>query len=70
MNLRESISAHAYPVMAAIGTISIVMISISLLPVAQWTRSQNECIERTYRIAGTNNAGMPTKVWSCNGGGE
>ena len=70
MNLRERIAAHAFPAMAAVSTLSLVGISVSLLPVAQWARSQNECIERTYRIAGTNNAGIPTKVWSCNGGGE
>ncbi len=70
MDTREMIRAHAYPVLAAISSISLVTISISLIPVAKWTRSQNECIERTYRIDGINNAGLPTKVWSCNGGGQ
>ncbi len=70
MTPREMIRAHAYPILATISTVSLVIISFSLVPVAKWTRSQNECIERTYRIDGTNNAGIPPKVWSCNGGGE
>ena len=70
MDTREMIRAHAYPVFAAISTVSLVIIAVSLIPVAKWTRSQNECIQRTYRIDGINNAGLPTKVWSCNGGGE
>ena len=68
MNLRESINAHSYPLMAAISTISLVVVATSLLPIANWARNQNECIERTYRTA--DNAGIPTKVWSCNGGGD
>ena len=70
MNFKDSIASHSYPVMGAVSTISLLVISISLLPVAQWARNQNECIERTFRTAGTNNAGIPTKVWSCNGGGD
>lgn len=64
------IRAHAYPVFAAISTVSLLIIAVSLIPVAKWTRSQNECIDKTYRIDGINNAGLPTKVWSCNGGGQ
>ena len=70
MNPREIIRAHAYPVLAVVSTVSLVLISISLVPVAKWTRSQNECIEKTYRIGGINSAGIATKVWSCNGGGS
>ncbi len=70
MTPREVIRAHAYPVLATISTVSLVMISASLVPVSKWTRSQNDCIERTFRIDGKNNAGIPTKVWSCNGGGD
>tara|TARA_B100000700_G_C14447719_1_gene580174 strand:+ start:82 stop:294 length:213 start_codon:yes stop_codon:yes gene_type:complete len=69
MDFRETITSHSYPIMAAISTVSIVLIAASLVPIAYWARSQNECIEKTYRSAGTNNAGIPTKVWSCNGGG-
>jgi len=70
MTPREMIRAHAYPLLAGISTVSLVITSVSLIPVAKWTRSQNECIERTFRIDGANNAGIPTKVWSCNGGGD
>ena len=70
MNPREVIRAHAYPVLAVVSTFSLVIIAISLVPVAKWTRSQNECINKTYRIGGINYAGLPTKVWSCNGGGS
>ena len=70
MNLKDSIASHSYPFMAAVSTISLVLIAISFIPVAQWARTQNDCIERTFRTAGTNSAGIPTKVWSCNGGGD
>ena len=70
MNLKDSIASHSYPAMAVVSTISLFVIAFSLLPLAQWARTQNECIERTFRTAGTNKAGIPTKVWSCNGGGD
>ena len=64
------IRAHAYPVLAAVSTVSLALISVSLLPIAQLARTQNECIERTFRVDGKNNAGLAEKVWSCNGGGD
>ena len=70
MTPREFVRAHAYLVMAFVSTVSVSVIAISLLPVAKWARTQNECVERTFRIDGKNNAGIPAKVWSCNGGGE
>ena len=69
MNPRESLAAHSYVILATLSTVSLAVISVSLLPVAKWAMSQNECIERTYRTT-VNNAGIPTKVWSCNGGGD
>tara|TARA_Y100001968_G_C19412826_1_gene747299 strand:+ start:1059 stop:1268 length:210 start_codon:yes stop_codon:yes gene_type:complete len=69
MDLKDSIASHAYVVLATISTFSLLAVSISLLPVAKWARIQNECIERTFRTE-SNNAGIPTKVWSCNGGGD
>jgi len=59
-----------YQLLAAIGTLSLLVLAISLLPIAKWSRTQNDCIERTFRTDGTNNAGIPSKVWSCNGGGD
>ncbi len=67
---REMIRSKAYPILAVISTISLVGIFASLIPIANWTRIQNECIERTFRIDGTNTQGLPAKVWSCNGGGD
>ncbi len=64
------IRAHAYPVLATVSTVSLVLIAISLMPIATWSRSQNECIEKTFREGGVNTVGIPTKVWSCNGGGN
>ncbi len=70
MNPREIIREHAYPVLAVVSTASLALIACSLLPIADWARTQNECIEKTFRVDGTNNAGIPAKVWSCNGGGD
>ena len=70
MNPRETIRAHAYPVLAAVSTVSLVLIAVSLVPLAEWSRNQNECIEKTFKINGKNTQGLSGKVWSCNGGGE
>ncbi len=70
MNPREMIRAHAYPFLALVSTFSLAIIALSLLPVAKWTRSQNECIERTFRVSGKDVKGLSSKVWSCNGGGD
>ena len=70
MTPREILRDQTYPILAGISTISLVVIAYSLIPLAEWARTQNECIERTFRIDGANNAGIPAKVWSCNGGGD
>ena len=70
MNPREMIRAHAYPLFAAVSTLSLAVMAVSSVPLAQWARTQNECIEKTFRIDGINKAGIPAKVWSCNGGGD
>ena len=70
MTPREMFRAHAFPVLAGVSTVSLVLISVSLVPVARWARTQNDCIERTFRIDGKDNAGISAKVWSCNGGGD
>ena len=61
---------HAYPALALISTIALVTGVTRLGPIAKWAESQNECIEKTFRIDGTNRSGLPNKVWSCNGGGS
>ena len=70
MSPRDMIRAHAYPALAFLSTFSLVFIAFSLYPLGQWARTQNDCIERTFRSDGSNNAGIPSKVWSCNGGGN
>ena len=49
---------------------SLNKVSDSYLPISEWAKLQNECIERTFRIDGNNTQGIPSKVWSCNGGGN
>ena len=70
MNSREIFKQQLYPLFAALSSVSLLLISISLLPIAKWAQTQNTCIEKTFRTDGTNNAGIPSKVWSCNGGGD
>ena len=70
MNIKEGSKIQLYHFFAAISSASLLLISISLFPIAQWARTQNNCIDRTFRTDGTNNAGIPSKVWSCNGGGD
>jgi len=42
---REMVRAHAYPLLAAISTICLVVIAISLLPVAKQARHFNRCLD-------------------------
>ncbi|WP_320668080.1 hypothetical protein [Prochlorococcus sp. MIT 1307] len=70
MSTKETSKIQIYPLFAAISSASLLLISISLLPIAQWAKTQNDCIDKTFRTDGTNNAGVPSKVWSCNGGGD
>ena len=70
MNSKETFKQQLYPLFAALSSVSLLLISISLLPIAKWAQTQNICIEKTFRTDGTNNAGIPSKVWSCNGGGD
>ena len=49
---------------------SVKEISIDLEPLSTWAESQNECVTKTFRIDGKNTQGIPSKVWSCNGGGQ
>ena len=69
MDYQKKITQLSYPFLASLGVLSILSIAISLLPLAQWARTQNECVERTFRTEDSN-AGIPAKVWSCNGGGD
>ena len=68
--MKTLIKSYGYPLIASLSAISLISISVSLRPISQWAKIQNECVEKTFRIDGTNNAGIPAKVWSCNGGGD
>ncbi len=74
MTPREMIRKHAYPFLAAISTMTLVITSISIIEasrsLSKWAKTQNECIERTFRINGKDTQGLSAKVWSCNGGGD
>ena len=82
--LKELIDNNKYLICAGLSTLSLVFTSISTIsvsksvkeisrelePISIWADSQNECITKTFRINGKNTQGIPSKVWSCNGGGQ
>ncbi len=81
---KELFDKNKYLFCAGLSTLSLVFTSFSLFslsrstdkistdlePIKAWANSQNECITKTFRIDGKNTQGMPSKVWSCNGGGD
>ena len=82
--LKKLFENHKYLICAGLSTFSLIFTSYSIIsisksvkevstaldPISEWANSQNECITKTFRIDGQNTQGMPSKVWSCNGGGE
>ena len=82
--IKQLIEKHKYTICAGISTFSLCLTSISVIYITKsakevskslesisiWADSQNECITKTWRIDGVNTQGIPSKVWSCNGGGE
>ena len=82
--LKELFDSNKYLIFAGISTFSLIFTSISIIsisksvkevstslePISKWAQSQNECITKTWRIDGINTRGIPSKVWSCNGGGD
>tara|TARA_Y100001968_G_scaffold44940_1_gene34996 strand:- start:403 stop:654 length:252 start_codon:yes stop_codon:yes gene_type:complete len=82
--LKELFKNQKYLICAGLSTFSLVLSSISnisisnsvkelskdLEPISEWADSQNDCITKTFRIDGNNTQGIPSKVWSCNGGGN
>ena len=47
---REMIRAHAYPVLAAVSTISLVVIAASLAPIGKQAGYQNRCVEEMLAV--------------------
>ena len=82
--LKELFDNHKYIICAGLSTFSLIFTSISIIsisksvkevstaldPISKWAETQNECITKTWRIDGENTQGIPSKVWSCNGGGD
>ena len=82
--LKQLIDSHKYLICAGLGTFSLIFTSISIIsisrsvkevstvlePISKWADTQNECVTKTFRINGKNTQGIPSKVWSCNGGGD
>ena len=82
--LKELFDNNKYLICAGLSTLSLVITSISIIsvsksvrelstelqPISEWANSQNECITKTFRVDGVNTQGIPSKVWSCNGGGD
>ncbi len=82
--LKDLFDNNKYLICLGLSTLSLVFTSISIIsisrsakeisshfePISAWAESQNECITKTFRIDGKNTQGMPSKVWSCNGGGQ
>ena len=82
--LKKLFENHKYVICAGLSTFSFIFTSISVIsisrsvnevsnslePISKWAETQNECVTKTWRIDGTNTKGIPSKVWSCNGGGE
>tara|TARA_Y100001968_G_scaffold320833_1_gene354371 strand:+ start:247 stop:498 length:252 start_codon:yes stop_codon:yes gene_type:complete len=82
--LKKLFVSHKYLLFAGLSTFSLVFSSVSIIsisksikeistdlePLSLWAETQNACITKTFRIDGKNTRGIPSKVWSCNGGGE
>ena len=82
--LKDLLDNNKYLICAGLSTLSLLFTSISIIylsksvkemstelePISAWAESQNECITKTFRINGKNTQGIPSKVWSCNGGGD
>mgnify|MGYP006270104153 CR=1 FL=1 len=61
---REMVRAHAYPVLAAISTLSLVVIAASLVPVAQRAHALNACASKIEALGRP----APMAVRFCQGG--
>ncbi|MEY3757603.1 MAG: hypothetical protein RLZZ263_757 [Cyanobacteriota bacterium] len=51
---REMVRAHAYPVLAAISTIALVVIAVSLGPIAKRAQTLNQCTAKLKTIGSPN----------------
>ena len=72
----EIVHTHAYPVLAAVSTLTLVIAALSVVeasqslkeaskslePISTWANNQNDCVERTFRIKGQDTRGIVSKV--------
>ena len=82
--LKDLFDSHKYILCAGLSTFSLIFTSLSVIsisksvkdvstsiePISIWAKNQNDCVTKTFRIDGKNTQGVPSKVWSCNGGGD
>lgn len=54
LSSREMVRAHAYPVLAALSTLSLVAIALLQIPSAIKAHRYNRCIEEQIRLRETN----------------
>ena len=59
-----------YPALSTMSTISLIAGVAMLVPIAEWTRSQNECIAQSSGQEEFNPDDFANKVMRCNGGHE
>ena len=64
LNIRKFI----YPILSSISTITLMVGVARLSPIAKWTKSQNECIQKTSIGNSSNEISLANKVMRCNGG--
>ncbi len=65
---KEMMRNPIYPVLAVISTVTLIVGVSRLAPIAQWAKTQNECIEQTIGPDESSQDNLANKVKNCNGG--
>ncbi|WP_231906013.1 Ets-domain-containing protein [Prochlorococcus sp. MIT 1306] len=71
---REMVRSHAFPVLAALSTISLIVIAWSLIPISRQAARWNGCFEESLRWQRrdfSTESKTISKLWAtryCNGG--
>ena len=66
LTAREMVRAHAYPVLAAISSLSLLAISILLIPQAVKTHRFKQCVDAQIQIREAINAQLQSKPGKLN----
>ena len=53
LSTREMVRAHAYPVLAALSTLSLAAIAVLQIPTAIQAHSYNQCVDEQIRLRET-----------------